>query len=155
MSNLTLYKPGTSIFSDMDRIFGNMFSDNGAGRTPAVDVKEAADQYELVAELPGMDRNDVDVNIKDGLLTIEARQESEKKAEKAATAEKAEKAADEDQTSDTPYLLRERRSTYFSRSFRLPKNADQGKIKAEFANGLLTLNIPKSEAVKPRAIKIN
>ena len=135
MSNLTLYRKG-SLFDEMDRFVDGMFN-NTTAHTPAVDVTEDDEQYELIAELPGMEQKDVDVRVNDGLLTIEAKQEAKSQQEEGR------------------YLLRERRNVYSSRSFRLPGNVDQEKIKADFANGLLNLKIPKVEKARPRSIKIN
>ena len=138
MSNLTLYRRGANALSEMNWLFDGMFGNtmSHAGSRPAVDVRENDDQYELIAELPGMDQKDVNVNINDGLLSIEARREVKEKEE-------------------DKYLLQERRSEYLNRSFRLPKNIEQGKIKADFANGLLTLKLPKVAEAKPQSIKIN
>lgn len=141
MNNLILHRSGASIFDDMNRLFDGVLSNPVDSTIPLVDIQEANDQYELRAELPGLDQKDIDVNIKEGLLTIKTSQETEAK--------------DTDETADAKYLLRERRSPNFSRSFRLPRDVESENIKAEFANGLLTLRIPKAEAARPRSIKID
>lgn len=144
MNNLILHRSGASIFDDMNRLFDGVLSNPVDSAIPLVDIQEANDQYELRAELPGLDQKDIDVNIKEGLLTIKTNQETE-----------ATEAKDAGEPADAKYLLRERRSPNFSRSFRLPRNVESEKIKAEFANGLLTLRIPKAEAARPRSIKID
>lgn len=144
MNNLILHRSSASIFDDMNRLFDGVLSNPVDSAIPPVDIQEANDQYELRAELPGLDQKDIDINIKEGLLTIKTHQETE-----------ATEAKDTGETADAKYLLRERRSHNFSRSFRLPRDVESENIKAEFANGLLTLRIPKAEAARPRSIKID
>lgn len=98
---------------------------------PAVDMTEKDGQYEITAELPGMDDKNVAVKVANGVLTI--------KGEK--TAEKHEDKKD--------YHLSERRYGSFQRSFRLPDSVDADKIEASFAKGVLSVRLPKT----PEAIK--
>jgi HSP20 family protein len=101
------------------------------GKVPAVDIAEKEKEYEITAELPGMDEKNIDVKCADGMLTI--------KGEK--TEEKEEKKKD--------YYLSERRFGSFQRSFQIPSGVDVNKIEASFKNGVLTVVLPKSaEAVK-------
>jgi HSP20 family molecular chaperone IbpA len=107
--------------------------------TPRVDVAEAKDSYELTAELPGFSKDDVTVQVKDGVLEL--------------TAAVAETPSPEN--SDQPrWLLRERRPAKYQRSFRLPRDVDGDAIAAEFRNGLLILTLPKKEEAKPRLVAI-
>jgi HSP20 family protein len=126
----------------MDRLLNTFFEDLPAGRVagPRVDVREEDERYLLEAELPGFTESDVDVKVEDNLLTISSRKEEnkeEKKEEKSGT-----------------YLVRERRSSSFSRSFVLPRDVDSQKIHGSFADGVLTLTLEKSPEAKPREIKI-
>jgi HSP20 family protein len=127
-----------NLFNDMDRLLNTFFEDLPAGRVggPSVDVREEDDRYLLEAELPGFNENEVDVKVEDNLLTISSRKE-ENKEEKNRT-----------------YLVRERRSSSFSRSFVLPRDVDSQKINGSFADGVLTLTLEKSPEAKPREIKI-
>lgn len=147
MKTLVRYKPqnvGTSrdFFRDFDRMLDGFFSghESSVARTPTVDIREEDEQYVLEAELAGLSEKDVDVKVQDNLLTISAETESEEKEEKK-----------EDKKS---YILRERRSSSFMRSFVLPKDVDQEHIDAAFKNGVLTLTLPKSQESKPRTIKV-
>lgn len=137
MNSLMTYEPKyTSLFDDMDRIFNSVFDDGFALRAPAVDIREDEKQYLLEAELTGLNEKDVDVKVHDGLLTISSKKEEKKEESKK------------------DYILRERRSSAFSRSFVLPKDVDQEKIEASFRNGLLTLTLPKSEKALPKSIEV-
>ncbi len=110
----------------MEKDFWNGFGGAlGAFRTDVLDQK---DQYVVEAELPGFEKKDISIDVKDGYLTVHAahKEESEQK--------------DEGQ-----YLRRERRYGSFTRSFDL-SGIDESKIKAAYENGLLTLNLPKKEA---------
>jgi HSP20 family protein len=104
--------------------------------TPRVDVVETKDTYQLVAELPGFGKDEVTVQVKNGVLEIAATPAQESKTEEAT------------------WLVRERRVTGLSRSFRLPRDVDGDAIAAEFRNGLLVLTLPKKEEAKPRVVEI-
>ena len=100
-------------------------------RVPAVDIAETQRGFHITAELPGMKKEDVEVSVSQGLLTI--------KGEKREEREEKEKGS----------YLSERRFGAFQRSFRLPSQADADRIEAKFDNGVLTLTVPKSaEALK-------
>lgn len=97
---------------------------------PAVDINDRGDSYEISAELPGMDEQDVKVTLANGILTIKG----EKKEEK------------EDRKKDSYFS--ERYYGSFQRSFSLPKEVDSDRIEANFRKGVLTLTLPK----KPEAV---
>jgi len=139
--NLVKYRPEKlmSLFDrDLDRMFDSFFSD--VPRTfsvnPAVDIRENEEGYSMEVELPGMTDKDVEVKVEGNLLTISSKKKEEKEEKKK------------------DYVMRERKSYSFSRSFVLPENTDSEKISAEFKNGLLTLSVPKSEAAKPKLLEI-
>lgn len=103
---------------------------------PRVDVHEADGEVILDVELPGIDRKDVKVGVKDGLLTISGERKFERKA------------------SENGYLSVERRYGRFERSFGLGDTVDAEKISAAYADGVLTLTVPKAGKAKPREIAI-
>jgi HSP20 family protein len=101
------------------------------GKAPAVDVVEKDKAYEITAELPGIDKNNVEVKFADGVLTL-----------------KGEKKEEKEQKEKDRYVS-ERRYGSFQRSFRVPDSVDADKIDANFQNGVLTISLPK----KPEAAK--
>ena len=101
------------------------------GGTPAVDIAERNNAYEVTAELPGLDEKNVEVKLVNGSLMIKGEKHEEKE----------EKRRD--------YHLQERRFGSFERHFRIPDSVDSDKIEAQFKNGVLTVNLPK----KPEAQK--
>ncbi len=103
----------------------------GFGLAPAVDVVEKDKQYEVTAELPGLDEKNIEVKVSNGMLMIKG----EKKEEK--------------EERDQDHYVSERRYGSFSRSFQVPANVDTNKIEAHFTKGVLTVKLPKSaEAMK-------
>lgn len=131
---------GMNLLEDFDRLFENVFSNAPtleSGQTPAVDVREEKDKYVLEAELPGMTEKDVDVSVEDNMLTIRSSKEESR-----------------EERDEEGYLVRERRSRSFSRSFVLPKDVDRDKVDARFKHGLLTLTMPKTAESKARQIEI-
>lgn len=103
---------------------------------PAVDVYEDADRYLLYAELPGLSKNDVQIELKDNVLTI-----------------KGERKFDELLKDQTAHRV-ERSYGQFVRSFLLPAQVEAGKVEAKFTDGVLTVTVPKAAAAKPRLIPI-
>lgn len=95
---------------------------------PRVDIIEKEDKYVFVAELPGVEKKDINIQLQDGLLTIEAKMNEEKESEVDNV------------------IRKEIRSGFFSRSINVGKNIKEKDIKAELVNGLLKLTAPK---VKP------
>jgi HSP20 family protein len=104
--------------------------------SPRVDVVETKNHYELTAELPGFKKEEVTVQVKDGVLELNAAQ-PEAKAD-----------------AEAQWLLRERRKAAFQRTFRLPRDVDGDSIEAAFQDGLLVLTLPKKEEAKPRTVSI-
>ncbi|HZR24814.1 MAG TPA: Hsp20/alpha crystallin family protein [Vicinamibacterales bacterium] len=105
---------------------------------PPVDIFQTG-EHELVlkAELPDMNREDIDINIENFVLTI--------KGEKKSSNE----------VKDEQYHHVERRYGSFSRSFSLPQTVDPNKVSAEYKNGVLTVKLPLREEAKPRSIKVD
>jgi HSP20 family protein len=103
---------------------------------PAVDVAEDDKKYVISVEVPGASKDDVTLEVHENVLTIRGEKRSER----------------EEKKQQTRYV--ERSYGAFSRSFTLPSDADADQVHADFKNGVLTIEIPKSEAAKPRTISI-
>jgi len=156
MKAVTLYRPGflENALSDFDRYMGSFFGDNffapaerAFGRNagfhpPAMDIRETEAAYIIEAELPGFDEKDVEVRLDSSTLTIESKKEDARSEDSSAK-------------SDRSYLVRERRLSSFSRSFKLPENADHEGISASFRNGVLSLEIAKKAEAQKRVIPIS
>ena len=152
------YRP-ISIFRDFDRLFDEFdhyfenflkpsrfwnfepfglkrFDEDKFFRTPLTNISEEEDHFLIKAELPGLDKGDLEITIHDGMLEIkgEEKNESEDKRE--------------------GYVRKEYSSSTYYRSFKLPKNIDEEKIEAKLENGLLKLSLPKIEEKKPEKKKI-
>lgn len=103
---------------------------NMAVVTPAVDITEDEQAFKLVAEMPGMSENDVEISVEDGMLVLRGEKQQQK----------------EDKQPN--YRLTERTYGAFERSFDMPDSVDVEKIAAEFGKGILTVTLPK----KPGAV---
>ena len=101
-----------------------------------VDIIETTDKYTLTALVPGLKADDVNISVEKDVLTLES--------DMGYTREE-----------DKTYVVAERPSGGFKRSFRLPSAIDADKIEARLTDGILTVDIPKSEAAQPRNIKVN
>ena len=140
MNSLVRYSPrGLDVFGNFDRMLDSVFRPSGPNGTvkPAVDVRETENGYVLEAELPGFAENEIDVKLNDTLLTISAGADEKNEENKDG------------------YLLRERRSRSFTRSFVLPTDVDRESIEAAFSNGVLTLELYKTPEAQPRQIEVN
>ncbi|PWJ20579.1 HSP20 family protein [Jannaschia seohaensis] len=143
----------TSLRNEIDRLF----DDFGAGRwreplsrrmhallpasadwplQPATEFVECDGEYRLTAELPGMTAEDIDIKLSDGTISVRGEKSEEKKEEK------------ED------YLVSERRYGAFHRTLSVPSGIDADGVKAEFANGVLTVTLPKTQEAKQKERKI-
>jgi HSP20 family protein len=125
----------------MESVFGESpFSRsqiNGSIGFPRVDIHETNDSYHIDADLPGCEEKDIEISVDSGVLNIQSKKDSgEKKSD------------------DKNYIIRERHMDVFSRSFKLPDNADYDNIAASFKNGLLSLDIKKRSEAQKRVISI-
>lgn len=149
-----LFEPGYPFFrlrDDVDRVFDRFFGtwpalrgfeggDGGAMQmTPRVDVSETEKAYEITAEMPGLTDKDVEVTLRDDLLTISGEKKTEREEKKK------------------DYHLTERSYGSFQRSFRLPAEVEAEKIEAEMQDGVMSITLPKSPAsqAKLRKVKIS
>lgn len=134
---------GWDVFGDFDDLMGNWFRApvtarrGDAARSPAIDVSETESAYLVKAELPGVSRDGLDVTINDGVLTINAERNEEKKEEKEGR-----------------LIRQERYYGKFVRSLRLGSDVDESKVEARYEDGVLHLSLPKTAEVKPRKVDI-
>ncbi|MCU0839282.1 MAG: Hsp20/alpha crystallin family protein [Rhodospirillales bacterium] len=148
--------PFARLRSDMERLFDDFFAGTmvpfgGRGRlvepfraferalgatTPAVDLVETEQAFELKAELPGLDEKNVEVTLSENVLTIKGEKKEEHEEDRAGV------------------HYAERRFGSFERAFRLPENVDQDTIAASFKNGVLTVTMPKTAAPEKPQKKI-
>jgi HSP20 family protein len=139
---ITRYEPFnvlTQLQRELDRF---REGDEGSGRiataewTPAVDIKEEENQFVIHADIPGVNPEDIDVSMENGVLTIKGEKNTEAKVEK------------------DNYKRVERIYGSFYRRFSLPDTADNDAISASSKQGVLNIVIPKREAVKPKKISV-
>ena len=129
---------------DLDRFFNDVWAPTGVKQpaeafySPRVDVAEKADYYEITAELPGVDKDDIQVHVKEGVLTLEAETQREEREEEAGR-----------------LIRQERRFGKFKRSFKLGTAVREEDIKASFKNGLLVLEAPKLVEKAPERRRID
>lgn len=139
------WKEMVSLRDRMNRIFDDVFfrSDRREDAwaegvwIPAVDMFETDDKVVIKAELPGLEKKDISLDLQNGVLTLKGERKSE------------------NEVKEENYYRREMSCGKFVRSFTLPVDVDAEKIKAEFKNGLLTVEVPKPEGHKPKQIKVN
>jgi HSP20 family protein len=139
---------------DFDRYIGSVFGESPlapafgkTGQVPPVDIRETDDAYLIEAELPGYTENNIRVQMDGNTLVIESKKEEENARD--VSPKKEGKKGNEDR-----FLIRERRRASFSRSFRLPEDADTESVSAVFKNGLLNLEIKKRAGSQKRVIQI-
>lgn len=131
MQSLLRFDP----FREMRPFFGN-YAYPDLTFNPAFEVKETKDAFIFKADIPGVKENDLEVNITGDRLMISGKREEEKKEE-----------------NETVYAW-ERTYGAFTRSFMLPHGVDQGHIRAELKEGVLTLVLPKLAEVQPKKIAV-
>jgi len=145
LANVRERRPRIRALSDYDDLFGRFFESpwaiqdaDGKAFVPAVDVSENENEYRVKADIPGVRKEDLNVSVQDGILTIngESRYEDEEKKEGRV-------------------IRQERRFGKYSRSMRLGKDVDTSNVKAEYKDGVLELTLPKVEEVKPKKIAID
>ena len=126
-------------FDEFGNMFPGFFDDGGLERSFAgfnTDVMEKDGNYILQAELPGFNKEDIHVDLKDDILTISAAHNEEKKEE----------------DKNTRYIRKERHSSSYSRSFRVA-NVTHEDIKASYNNGVLEVTFPKRETMPEKEAK--
>jgi len=130
-----------SIQNELNRLFGRTYGGESGGSStgawvPPLDIYETEDKYVITVELPGVEPESVDVSVEDQTLTV--------KGERSFYRE----------VPDEAFHRVERHYGAFARSLTLPQSADVEKIGASFDKGVLTIEVPKAEQVKPRKIEV-
>ena len=120
--------PVSSSFGRAEQLF--------TGWSPALDLYESGDHLVAVAELPGMRKEDIDISLHDGTLTISGERKRE-----STNGEKAQRT--------------ERYVGTFRRSISLPTRVDAGKVNATYQDGILKVTLPKAEEAKPKQIRVS
>jgi HSP20 family protein len=152
----TAWQPFESLRQEMERMFEDFRADFGGspfrrgrlslepffkrewgrGLSPAVDIVDKDNAYEVTAELPGMSEKDIEVKVAGGMLTIKGEKSEEKEEKKKDV------------------YVSERRYGSFQRSFSVPEDVDADKLEASVKNGVLTVTMPKSAEAKRKERKI-
>jgi len=130
-----------SIQTDMNRLFNSLFDEQGTpsgGRrwVPAMDLVEGGGAYVLRADLPGLSREDIAVEVDGNVLTVSGERSSERSAE------------------DEGYVRVERAHGSFSRSLTLPEGVDPKAVVATVEKGVLEVRIPKPEQRRPHRVEV-
>lgn len=132
-----IYNQFEEFINDFDRAFAlPRFASAAAADTdytPALDFEERSDSYFITVDLPGLRKEDIKLDLQDGVLSI--------------SGERLREAAGEGRYTERP-------AGRFSRAVTLPSQVNADKIEAQFANGVLNITLPKTESAKPHAIKI-
>lgn len=143
--SLVRYQPWNSMEQfrrEMEHLMhGRSSSDEGSSIAtsdwvPAVDIKETEKEFIIHADIPGVDPDDIDVHMEDGMLTIKGERESENKEEREG------------------YKRIERHRGTFYRRFSLPDTANADKISAKSKHGVLEISIPKQDKAQARKIEV-
>jgi len=149
MNEITRTTPrslGWGLFNDdFDTLVDSLFRpvrnsavERTRGLVPATDVIEREHEYVVRAELPGVKKEDIDITVQDGVLTINAESKIE-----------------HEEKADGRVIRQERRYGKYVRSMSLGGQIDQAQLKANYKDGVLELVLPKAEAVKPRKIDVH
>ena len=142
MNSLTFYNPRltSDLFDVIDRNLANFMQPNANNRffTPKTDIRETSDQYILDMDLPGISEKDIEISLKNRILSISSKKESCTDTQK-----------------EGEWHLKERHSMEFSRKFTLPQDIDMDKVSAEFKDGVLSIFIAKKPEVEAKQILIN
>lgn len=147
MTRMVRFSPSSDLRKlqrEIDEVFDSFFparSQNGgetdtSGWMPRVDLSETEDAYMIQVDVPGVPKDDININYQEGTLSISG----ERKAE--------------DRKEGSDYVRVERSVGHFYRSFSLPQTIDEEGIEASCENGVLSVRVPKAEETKPRRIEV-
>src|SRR6266516_7350492 len=136
------FRGAATLQEQINRVFGDVMGRTGEESNltpwaPAVDIYETENELVVKADLPDVNPQDLDIRVENNTLTIRGERKFEKKV------------------NEDNYLRIERAYGSFARSFTLANTVNSDAIKADYQNGVLTLNIPKREEAKPKQIKVN
>lgn len=120
------------------RLAEALFEDfEGVGNRMSIDIREEPSRYVVEADMPGFNKDDLELTFEDGLLTVTAERKQETEESKST------------------YHVRERRVGRVTRALRLPRNVDAKSINANLRDGVLCITIDKAEDAKPHKIKVD
>lgn len=135
---LTLHDRMNRLFDDPFFRIGRMADDDSLGMwNPAVDLYEKDGHFVIKAELPGVDKDGIKIDLKDRVLTLSGERTYD------------------NEVKEENYYRKERSYGKFQRAFRLPADVDSDKIKAEFKDGVLQVEVPKPEEHKAKQVTIH
>jgi HSP20 family protein len=145
----TFADPFSSFRREMDRLFDDFFAPAGEGRSfgapaqaatallrPSIDVEETEQSYVVSAELPGLTKQDIELNLRENALTISGEKRAERNEEKAGR------------------RYAERSYGRFERTIPFPTEVDADHVDASFRNGVLTVTLPKNEKARDKTRRI-
>jgi HSP20 family protein len=132
----------STLQEQVNRLLDSSFKGNGDNSAlttwaPAVDIYETENELVLKADLPEVSEKDLDIRVENNMLTIRGERKFEQKV------------------NEDNYLRIERTYGSFSRSFSLPNTVNTEAIKADYKNGVLTVQLPKRAESKPKQVKVN
>src|SRR5271170_3714890 len=135
------FRTGNTLQEQVNRLFESTYGDRSSESAvttwaPAVDIYETENELVLKADLPAIDEKDLDIRIENNTLTVRGERKFEK------------------QVNEDNYLRVERSYGSFSRSFTLPNTINTEAIRAEYKNGVLTVQMPKRAESKPKQVKV-
>ena len=141
MSRHHPFRDASGLHNEVERVFRDMLGTVDSPATagafaPALDVEETEDEFNLVVELPGVAPEDVDITLEENVLTISG-----------------ERSFYDEKTENT-FRRVERAYGRFHRAVRLPDRVAGDRVEAHYADGLLTVTVPKAEESKPRRIEV-
>ena len=144
--NLIKWQPNYDLVNNFDQIIDNIFNDFGVLNSryenifsPAIDITESKNSYKITADLPGFDKSNINISIDNGILEISTNIDREKINESER------------------YMIKERKSNNYKRSFTIPEDVQEKRIVANYTNGTLLIELPKNKTIKKsvKQIKIN
>ena len=145
LNNVTRWNPAAAYLArePFSRLLETFFTDpqgeevSNRNWIPPVDIQETPEGYKLLAELPGLTKDDINITLENNVLRLSGERKFEKDVKKES------------------YHRVERTYGTFSRAFALPQQVQAEGVQAGFENGVLTVMVPKAEQAKPRKIEIS
>ncbi len=134
--NRTLRDLQREVDSIFDQFFGDSDNDTSTVWAPRTDLLETDDAFRIRLDVPGMNKEDISINLQNNTLTVSGERSSERKEE------------------GEEYVRVERAFGNFHRTFTLPDAVDQENVEASYEEGVLTINVPKTEESTRRQIEI-
>lgn len=138
-TDLSPWAPIRDLEDGLNRFLGEVGKDVGIGErdwTPALDVRETDSEYVIEADIPGMDKDDIHLEVIEDTLTVKGERKQVEETDKEN------------------YHRVERRYGSFYRTVQIPGGFDAEKIKADFKNGVLSVHLPKPEETKAKRIEV-